>query len=1129
MIQESNLAFVASSVMDDVPEGGGAISGTLIPDGAMNAVFPDISDLDREMGRFRMRKVAVAIRTLSTEQFGGAKTVLARLPLDAALGYALFATGDYYDTRAAALDRLQGYLYKSTTWPGYLLENHIAHQRSIAVVQRVGSALPPIGKTLCLTLDEGQPHQREQYVMVTSVDVVERLFSDGTLGTGAEFPRWVVTLGLYEALRHDFPGHTVRYHDTSYSFVGKTRIRDTTVADAARYYGARRLAADAAPGDTTVRVDSIFTQLVPSTQAETPLLNQVFAPELTLTLSAGTRDVDVPQQAHQQAFPVTAENRRLNWTFTLLPIPAPGAVAVSYRSQGNWYVLQDDGSGALLGGAPGHGAGTLSHETGAGAVTLGALPDVGSQVLIVYGSRVHYTVRAGASADGAATFRLALQTAKVPLVAGSLRASWEDAQGATVTVAADALGQMAGGGVTGRVSAVDGTIVLDVPPARIPARDAAIRLEYDWDDPADPDDSALKTVTITTAGTATTVPDSSLRPGGVQLTIRVAQPDNTVGSYTGTDNGVGQIVYRPGQGGQYFMNAGSWGLAADQIIGSVDYASGSVTAVASVQVGRRVYRDNVYGANPWGIDTATAAVVGNSGSGGGGGGGSGYASTITYTRTTVAVTAREEAETVPLAELGLQFDLTATTFDPIVANSVRFEFGGRVYDDRAGTLYTDIDPATGSGLVAGTLDLATGLATLTYYSASTTAPVVTSCLTRYGHWTATRAAFRAAASPLKPESVSIVATTATGQPLTGQSNPAGAIVGAFVRGSVNYEFGTGAVEFGQLIDDAWVPIAVDPSTLRYNAVSYTYLPMPADILGIDPVRLPADGRVPIFRTGDMIQLMHSATTTGTPEAAEGQGGEGGGYTLACGRPRLAWVKVWGADGHTLTAGYTLDRATGTLHFASLDGLALPLTVRHTVADLRQLTDVSIDGTLTLSSRRPLSHAYPADATVVASCLLHGDRRARVSAVWDQRTWNNVWSSGLVGEEAPGTLDTIAHPITVTNEGAETESWALEWLVGGHVRLAGQHRGQVYTGPFTADIAPINPRTRHPDGSGGVPFLTIPVAAYKQDFVAGNVVRIETVGAYVPLWITLSVQQSEAPLDDGADGVELMTLGNIDRP
>ena len=49
-IQESNIVFVESQVMDDVPEGGGAATGNTIVDGQMNNVFEDISDLDRAGG-----------------------------------------------------------------------------------------------------------------------------------------------------------------------------------------------------------------------------------------------------------------------------------------------------------------------------------------------------------------------------------------------------------------------------------------------------------------------------------------------------------------------------------------------------------------------------------------------------------------------------------------------------------------------------------------------------------------------------------------------------------------------------------------------------------------------------------------------------------------------------------------------------------------------------------------------------------------------------------------------------------------------------------------------------------------------------------------------------------------------
>jgi hypothetical protein len=43
------------------------------------------------------------------------------------------------------------------------------------------------------------------------------------------------------------------------------------------------------------------------------------------------------------------------------------------------------------------------------------------------------------------------------------------------------------------------------------------------------------------------------------------------------------------------------------------------------------------------------------------------------------------------------------------------------------------------------------------------------------------------------------------------------------------------------------------------------------------------------------------------------------------------------------------------------------------------------------------------------------------------------------------------------------------------------------------------------------------------------VRINTVGAIADFWIARSIQQSEEPLDDGYDSVEIYALGNVDRP
>ena len=67
-IQEGNIVFVKSQQMDDVPEGGGAATGTVIIDGAMNNVFEDISDLDRAYGRFNLRwQFPTASQTVTLE------------------------------------------------------------------------------------------------------------------------------------------------------------------------------------------------------------------------------------------------------------------------------------------------------------------------------------------------------------------------------------------------------------------------------------------------------------------------------------------------------------------------------------------------------------------------------------------------------------------------------------------------------------------------------------------------------------------------------------------------------------------------------------------------------------------------------------------------------------------------------------------------------------------------------------------------------------------------------------------------------------------------------------------------------------------------------------------------------
>src|SRR5690606_38560220 len=79
------------------------------------------------------------------------------------------------------------------------------------------------------------------------------------------------------------------------------------------------------------------------------------------------------------------------------------------------------------------------------------------------------------------------------------------------------------------------------------------------------------------------------------------------------------------------------------------------------------------------------------------------------------------------------------------------------------------------------------------------------------------------------------------------------------------------------------PAPVFADTIKYNAVAYSYLPLDADLIGLDPVRLPQDGRVPIFRVGDFAVIGHTGRV-GPLTASNGM-------TVNCNRVRLSRVRV----------------------------------------------------------------------------------------------------------------------------------------------------------------------------------------------------------------------------------------------
>ena len=185
------------------------------------------------------------------------------------------------------------------------------------------------------------------------------------------------------------------------------------------------------------------------------------------------------------------------------------------------------------------------------------------------------------------------------------------------------------------------------------------------------------------------------------------------------------------------------------------------------------------------------------------------------------------------------------------------------------------------------------------------------CLTRKGIWQEWEIKFRISGAPIQPASLALRANRSEDSvQITASSALNGDISGA-ADGAVDFQFGIATVQFGAWVADAslttqeklewWYdagnivsgnifrPTMVFPDTARFNAVAVSNLPLSAEVLGLDPVRLPVDGRVPILRKGDVLVIHHTATTAPlTVSNAQ---------TVDLLRERIARLRVIGADGN----------------------------------------------------------------------------------------------------------------------------------------------------------------------------------------------------------------------------------------
>ncbi len=850
------------------------------------------------------------------------------------------------------------------------------------------------------------------------------------------------------------------------------------------------------------------------------------------------------------AIPVTVEGRSLTYVFSLHTKPAPGTLSVSYMANGRWYVIRDRGDGIIKGLSAGLGAGNVNYATRSGSVTLGALPDVGSHIILQWGQQEAITTQTPAGSITSATRLLYPTGLLADANTDSVTVAWNDGSAKT-------FGWSATGGATGS----GGTFR---------AYGALVGIDFDALPPFNTAVSVTGQKRVSTAQTyaasstaSFTLPSPPLR-GSVSLSVALVQTFhvadwNGFATVLAVSNQHAMLAWSDSHqtatvtfnvvlvdsAGDGVLRCRSQLLdqkpyAFDQLaLGTVDYTTGAVSIPASAAAHSPTWAGpSVFGWKANGDALGTEWV--------------GFAGTRTATTAVAAQSSSVSYRTGTLEAFDhtfnvdqLQAELRGVP-DGNTLTSLTFKLGTGVYRRSvadASKLLLNPSPLTGAGTEVGTVSATAVTMTtwpaLTANSITEFAAVAAKATAASADiYMADRMVFRAPNAPLRPGSFTVQGRLASfaGGPTTTFSETAdenGIISTSDLVGYVDFNTGichlyarasgAEAAEIPSIPRPTWLasvsgaggyPTTWSPGLLvtasvSFNAVAYSYLPLDANILGLDPVRLPSDGRVPIFKAGRVV-VIHNTQQMAPATVSNGQ-------TLNTSRTRLARVRVIGANGSDITTGWTADLDAGTVTFSNVAGYSQPVTVEHRIEDEALCADAQITGDLRLT--RPLTHNFPANTSYVSSALIAGTKQAASTESFSQSTWTSVWSDTRIGSPITAQYNQTLHPIVVTNRGAIDQRWAFIFTNNTTFRVVGDTVGEILTGNTGEVCAPLNPAT-------GAPYFSIAPGGWGSGWVAGNVLRDNTKSANHPVWVSRTVMQSPAA-PPGTDQIVISIRGDID--
>lgn len=440
-ILQGDLKILKSEIFTDNLNGGGAPTKTEVINGASNNMFEDVSTIDRVNGRVNLRKVFPSIESAANEVGLGCHSIIAQIPADTKQEVIL-TRADTYSRRPAMVSAIESYLNEGALQQLFVYGSVFAGSSLINLISNPRNANPEVGDVLIL-----KSSTTVDYFAIADIETTLTTFIDGD---GSEYQRNVHAIQTRQSVDNNYTGvsnfktfeinpatkiydavvaNSTQYYSSKKAtaaileddatievsnvfgqLVPSSRVDEpiinksvtdlkVKIGDAATINHNRTftlsttytLGYPVSPNflsiaGFTVSGDSILlgTEIIATIDFETGTFTKIGTSAsytFVCSLRVGATQGD---SAESFAKEITINNRSTVYTFITPNFISAGTLTVRYRVLKKWYTLRDNGAGVL----EGVGSGNIFYNTRVVSVSLSALPDVGSAIVINYANTV---------------------------------------------------------------------------------------------------------------------------------------------------------------------------------------------------------------------------------------------------------------------------------------------------------------------------------------------------------------------------------------------------------------------------------------------------------------------------------------------------------------------------------------------------------------------------------------------------------------------------------------------------------------------------------------------------------------------------------------------------------------------